>query len=443
MSSGTQVVEHKKEKEGKEVHLIVEQAKENEPEVKGINLISLGNIPVIVNEECEVIPDLCKTIAKIVYENKIETGIFRDNCLNEGEDKIYSLVVKRDQNNLVITVRDEKSSILMNLNSFYGKLHGEFLYKDEDICIQTSYSNNTLHGNYRSVENGKLHICRFYYGLRHGKRQEYFDMTNLKLETEFNMGKKDGEEILYSKVGMFGYSYKNQVRRYKNGILHGECISYNNVGRIIHRITYNNGKKEGKEKLCDEHNIELASRNWKNGIKDGEEIIRESKQDGVYSIKNTSWVNGKIEGLLTITKYSFQNMEFEKEIWEYKNDKKNGKYTKTMVSKVIFEANYENDLLQGKYFDYSKDDKNPKITYYHEGKKNGLEVEIINNGITYIWYSEDKLVYTYKEVITESKTIKTHMEEDFEEVKSYDWDNKLIEHTIKLRSSTVEKNKNN
>src|SRR6185437_13358738 len=119
--------------------------------------------------------------------------------------------------------------------------------------------------------------------------------------------------------------------------------------------------------------------------------------------------------------------------------KKNGKYKKTMVSKVIFEANYENDLLQGKYFDYSKDDKNPKITYYHEGKKNGLEVEIINNGITYIWYSEDKLVYTYKEVITESKTIKTHMEEDFEEVKSYDWDNKLIEHTIKLRSSTVEK----
>jgi len=69
-------------------------------------------------------------------------------------------------------------------------------------------------------------------------------------------GKKDGEEKIYSITFFSGETYLQEVRHWKNGVLHGKSIKYYKESRArpvkVREVVYYNGKIDGKGKIYDD-----------------------------------------------------------------------------------------------------------------------------------------------------------------------------------------------
>ena len=92
----------------------------------------------------------------------------------------------------------------------------------------------------------------------------YFENGNLKMETNFLEGMKDGECKLYFEDGKL-----NEVRSYRNNEMHGTWLTFNNMGVKVAEASYKNGKKDGNWFVWDEDGSLKYELCYKDGEKTG------------------------------------------------------------------------------------------------------------------------------------------------------------------------------
>jgi antitoxin component YwqK of YwqJK toxin-antitoxin module len=144
------------------------------------------------------------------------------------------------------------------------KLDGLFekFYPDGRIQEKTNYKNGKKHGVSETFyENASAQIyAEFQNDTLHGKYVEYYANGKPKLEAFYNHGKYDGEWNFYDNYGnltgkgyfskgngkMISYYVGTTTKRleisYQNNQRHGEELHYDLKGKLIKKITYNQGK---------------------------------------------------------------------------------------------------------------------------------------------------------------------------------------------------------
>ena len=113
-----------------------------------------------------------------------------------------------------------------------------------------------------------------------GTYEEFFDNGNMKFEIPIQEGKKNGIIFYYYEDGT-----KMEQRSYKNNIMHGTWITWNNKGVKTGEANYQNGIKHGKWFIWDDKGTLRCEMNYHNGEKRGvwkifgEDGKLESKKD--------------------------------------------------------------------------------------------------------------------------------------------------------------------
>jgi YD repeat-containing protein len=94
--------------------------------------------------------------------------------------------------------------------------------------------------------------------------KSYHDNYNLKLEMNLVEGMKNGEVKIYFEDGTL-----NEIRSYKNNLMHGIWVTYNLQGKKIAEARYADGKKEGTWQIWDENGVLRTLMVYSNGNKSG------------------------------------------------------------------------------------------------------------------------------------------------------------------------------
>lgn len=102
----------------------------------------------------------------------------------------------------------------------------------------------------------------------------YHDNGNLKMETTFLEGKKQGECKLYFEDGTL-----NEVRKYQNNVMTGTWLTFNNLGIKVAEASYKNGKKDGNWFVWDDEGNLKYELCYKDGEKTG--TWKSYNEDGV------------------------------------------------------------------------------------------------------------------------------------------------------------------
>lgn len=168
-------------------------------------------------------------------------------------------------------------------------------------------------------------------------------------------------EICY-KDGIIG-----SITHYYNGIKHGRKIDYLN-GMLHREMWYLHDKLEGEYR---EYGNEIMQCNYKDGLKDGVEIVK--YKDGNIKIK-CNYVEGNLDGGYTeyyenknikvAANYKYNQIHGPRIVYydnhitneyaEYVNGIKYGiYYTHNKFGKCIIEANFKMDELDGEYKEYN------------------------------------------------------------------------------------------
>lgn len=147
-----------------------------------------------------------------------------------------------------------------------GKCHGEFVnyFKNGKISTKGNFVNGVLSGKYtKYFPNEQIAVEAFYRnGLLNGDYKEYYENGKIKLHSVLNLGDStvpsnsyydtgELQGIFHIKAhllnGPYKEFYKNGALKitsnYINEILNGEYIEYDEFGKEIKKIIYNNGKK--------------------------------------------------------------------------------------------------------------------------------------------------------------------------------------------------------
>jgi antitoxin component YwqK of YwqJK toxin-antitoxin module len=190
-----------------------------------------------------------------------------------------------------------------------GNLDGKSRLYDTDgsLQIMASYKRDEVHGMVKIYTKSK------YYGI------------SLRQQVSFFQGKKHGKALFYSacpmaneneyfsktglSVGDEDKNYLNEIRTYKNGVLHGATnyYHYNNLKRTIN---YEQGFLNGLEKIfeLDEFGavVAMSIKKWKNGIA-LEEFVEAKNSMNLRLLLET-----KNENLLKKIPISYLRTELEK-----------------------------------------------------------------------------------------------------------------------------------
>lgn len=97
-----------------------------------------------------------------------------------------------------------------------------------------------------------------------GTYKSYDDNFQLKMEMKLLEGKKEGITKLYFEDGSL-----QEIRSYKNNLMDGLWITYNEKGVKIAEANYVKGKKNGTWKVWDEQGILRVEMSYKHGAKFG------------------------------------------------------------------------------------------------------------------------------------------------------------------------------
>lgn len=97
-----------------------------------------------------------------------------------------------------------------------------------------------------------------------GTYKSYYDNFNPKVEMNLDQGKKDGITKLFFEDGSI-----NEIRSYKNNLMDGTWITYNEKGLKIAEADYTKGKKDGTWKIWDDNGTLRVEMTYNKGKKTG------------------------------------------------------------------------------------------------------------------------------------------------------------------------------
>lgn len=297
---------------------------------------------------------------------------FEEGSLHEEKQFVNSVPVglhidyykKNPENNDQIIEREVRYT--------NGKLDGEqkSYYKNGQLQACLNYRSNVLHGKkaFFGLNGELLEEANYINGQLDGK---YFAVKENGLEViyHYKNDQLEGKHIVYYKKNGFFGKVKAYEATFKNGMLQGEAIEYNEAGTKISSIFYQNGKKQGPVTHYDhEGRVILASEYDQDvqhgmtyeyypnghlkrevlfvaGKKMGQEKFYDDTTDGKIILLK-SYQNGLLSGLWQEWN-PFGILIFEA---EYKNGKKHGMLTKfDPQGAPILLHRYENDQLVEKF----------------------------------------------------------------------------------------------
>ena len=179
-------------------------------------------------------------------------------------------------------------------NKFRGYwMSGELQSEGEFISIdkynhENSVFNSTCKDYYK---NGKIReIIPYRTGKIHGKAFQYYEEGNLSQSTEFEDGKREGEETLYYPNGKI-----QSIAFFKNDSFHGIVKTYNEDGKIERQGEFKNGLLDGDEIFYYDNGVTQSIIPYVNGIKSG--IAAYFNEEGIKTIER-EYKNGLLDGIL-------------------------------------------------------------------------------------------------------------------------------------------------
>jgi antitoxin component YwqK of YwqJK toxin-antitoxin module len=98
------------------------------------------------------------------------------------------------------------------------------------------------------IENAKYFDSQ--HNLYNGKYEEYFDNGNVKTVMFLKNGEQDSITTLYFDDGKI-----NEIRSFKDGLMHGKWETFNAKGQKLAEAWYLNDKKDGLWRIWDENGV--------------------------------------------------------------------------------------------------------------------------------------------------------------------------------------------
>ncbi len=245
-----------------------------------------------------------------------------------------------------------------------------------------------------NYESGCLMVVRQHIGGKeHGKWTYFYDSTGYTAwEMNYALGEKNGQQIYFSPKGdtTLWENYKNGILHgpkktynkrtkklekeafYVNGLLEGAFIVYNEDGKIIQKLNYKQGKKNGVCSYYYDDGVLLRTENWEMDAKNGEFKSFFYNQT-IESIENYKKASGKPEQYVSADIYTCANRDVTNQVLRMITDKK--------PSTAIIEAQGENVTLNAVKRVLQEDEPTLKgkklIKGINEPIKNGKEGFIV------------------------------------------------------------------
>ncbi|MBA2727264.1 MAG: hypothetical protein H0U49_03715 [Parachlamydiaceae bacterium] len=230
-----------------------------------------------------------------------------------------------------------------------GKLDGTSLYYHQSgkLWKNVPFSNGVLEGRQEVYleDGGLFQTITFSNGLRNGPATKYWSDCTLAAEETYSCGKLM-QALYYDDYGML-------VSEISEGSGFRAIFSRNCLTELQE---FRGGIQEGSIQLFDDRGRIYKVYNFKNGLKDGEEV--EYYPGTSKPLLSIQWVKGKIHGY-SRSYYPDGTMESQREMSE---NKKNGILTAWYAdgNMMLIEEYDHNKLVKGEY--YKKGDRFPVST---------------------------------------------------------------------------------
>lgn len=183
-------------------------------------------------------------------------------------------------------------------------------------------------------------------------------------------------EVRTTSVGAIGQEKIHKVS-YKKGtdIKHGKAFWLDTKGNVLQVTNYNNGKKDGEEIFYNDDSEEIQITFFKQDKLHGEYKEFYDKKILKFSV---NYENGLKQGS---AKWYHNNKILARQV-NFSDDKRNGEeleyYQNGNLSK---KCNYENDLLQGECVSYYPNKRINQVINYKQSLKNGISKSYNQKGI--------------------------------------------------------------
>ena len=328
---------------------------------------------------------------KLKYETEYKDGVENGIRKEYDEDgKLFSEIEYKDgKKNGVYKHNDRYYGISIELYRNGDKIaDGSDVYYDE---------NNVAYSRGEIAENKMSGVFKYY---KNGDKS-----GQLKYETEYKDGKKDGIEKGYRENGNLWTETE-----YKDGKENGVEKRYDENGNLWTETEYKDGKQDGIEKFYDENGKISFVKLYRNdkeivsGITSGSAIyyndegvayssdeIEENKMSGVFKSYYKGVINGELANEIIIkdgkangiAKVYHENGNLEAET-EYNNGKKNGirkEYDEN--GKLKLESEYKDGKENGIRKEYDENGKLEHEAYYINGERVDLIKQIKNPNMQY------------------------------------------------------------
>ena len=213
------------------------------------------------------------------------------------------------------------------------------------------------------------------------KEIDYYDNGNKKVEGYLHHGQKRLRWIYYNRDGSIShdefyeqdnYGRYNSTGEYKDGKMwNGDFVNYNNGNRVIYN--YKDGLLNGKCIFYDEYGFKSMSGMYVNGLEEG------------------SWTSYTLHGNLEFLLFEGKDLHVhDTGVTMFKNGKENGKMTQSHPTSgwKIEEGYYKDGQKDGEWISYYGYDIIKSQGYFKNGQKDGKWTYFIWTGD----FSEDKTI---------------------------------------------------
>lgn len=307
-----------------------------------------------------------------------------------------------------ITYRDGKEEGSERWYHENGDLDYEEIYKDGVCCFHQRkfYPSKNVY-TYKDVQkctkDDEL-LCTLNNLPITGVLKEYYDNGNLKSETTYKDGKKEGVSKIYKINGLMDgyndYHYGSRKYFYKvydpnesvyalnevkscydnllctlNGVLvTGIVQEYHKNGYLKHETDYKDGVKEGFERWY-----------YSNGDLDSERFYVNGKLDGqdssYYGNPDSDYKDDECKDIKPEERHRYHPVGSYWDVTNYKNGKKHGVSRSYYYNKLAYEENYKDDKLDGPWKSYHYFmGMLAGEGYYKDGKEEGFEKRYDEHG---------------------------------------------------------------
>lgn len=148
----------------------------------------------------------------------------------------------------------KNNEVIKEVPYINGKVNGVVFEINGKERIESNYENGLKNGNTRIYKNNQIKVDKNYKdGILHGEFITYDDFGDLETKSFYHNGLKNGESI--------GYLHNKLAfkQHYKNGLLHGDFVIYGENNNPKIERNYNFGLLDDVEKIYENNKIYYAT----------------------------------------------------------------------------------------------------------------------------------------------------------------------------------------